>query len=146
MAGTAALPSSALPAYMAIIPTDPTAIAALAADDAVAWIYPGTTDLLAGAALICEGLLTPEGIVANYATVGDGWDGSGLGSAALSYYLLAGSTDVAQSLQGGEIARALAEWARFAEVQWRPDVRAVGIKQRRHGQRGFRRGRGLLGR
>ncbi|MDQ3213519.1 MAG: hypothetical protein M3Q85_12645, partial [Acidobacteriota bacterium] len=120
-AGTAAVASSALPGYMAIIPTDPTAIAALAAEDAVAWIYPGSTDLIAGGALICEGLITPEGVVANYATVGEGWDGSGLGSAALSYYLLAGSTDLGPSLQSGEIARALAEWARFADVRWRPE-------------------------
>ncbi|MDQ3212063.1 MAG: matrixin family metalloprotease, partial [Acidobacteriota bacterium] len=45
-------------------------------------------------------------------------------SAALSYYLLAGSTDLGPSLQSGEIARALAEWARFADVRWRPEVRA----------------------
>ncbi|MDQ3349758.1 MAG: matrixin family metalloprotease, partial [Acidobacteriota bacterium] len=123
-AGIAAVPSSALPGYMAIVPTDRSAITLLAADDAVAWIYPGTTDLIAGGALICEGLLSPEGVVANYATVGDGWDGTGLGRAALSYFLLAGSSDLGPSLQAGEIARALAEWARFADLQWRPDLRA----------------------
>jgi hypothetical protein len=119
-AGTAPVRSKALPRYMAAIPTDRAAIEALANDDAVAWIYPGTTDLIASGALICEGVNRPEGIVANYATVGDGWDGIGLGSASLSYYLLKGTTDIALSLQGGEIARALTEWARFADIRWQP--------------------------
>ncbi|MEN3337277.1 MAG: hypothetical protein V7647_953 [Acidobacteriota bacterium] len=123
-AGTAAVPSTALPAYMAAIPTDRAAIETLAADDAVAWIYPATTDLVAGGALLCEGLVSPQGIVANYATIGDGWDGAGLKSVNLSYYLLAGSRDLGPSLQGTEIARALTEWSRFADVRWRPAARA----------------------
>ena len=90
-AGTAPVRSKALPRYMAAIPTDRATIEALANDDAVAWIYPGTTDLIASGALMCEGVNRPEGIVANYATVGDGWDGIGLGSASLSYYLQKGT-------------------------------------------------------
>ncbi len=123
-AGTTSVPSTALPRYMTIIPTDPAAVASLAADPSVAWIYPGTTDLLAGGALICEGLLSAEGVVANYATVGDGWDGAGLSAATLSYYFGAGSTDLGPSLQAGEITRALSEWARFADVRWRPALAA----------------------
>jgi hypothetical protein len=119
-AGTAAVPSKALPGYMAAIPTDRTAIETLAADDTVAWIYPGTTALISSGALMCEGLLSPEGVVANYATVGEGWDGSGLGTASLSYYLLKGSSDLGPSLQAGEIARALTAWGRYADVRWRP--------------------------
>jgi hypothetical protein len=123
-AGTAPVRSKALPGYMAAIPTDRATIEALANDDAVAWIYPGTTDLIASGALMCEGVNRREGIVANYATVGDGWDGSGLGSVSLSYYLLKGTVDTALSLQAGEIARALTEWARFVDVRWQPASKA----------------------
>jgi matrixin len=119
-AGTAPVRSSALPAYMAAIPTDRAAIESLAADDAVAWIYPGTTDLIAAGALMCEGLMSPQGLVANYATVGDGWEGAGLKSVNLTYYLLAGSKDLGLALQAGEIARALTEWSRYADVRWKP--------------------------
>ncbi len=41
-AGTALVRSKAFPRYMAAIPTERAAIEALANDDAVAWIYPGT--------------------------------------------------------------------------------------------------------
>jgi hypothetical protein len=123
-AGTTAIPSKALPAYMAAIPTDRPAIETLAADDAVAWIYPATTDLLAGGALMCEGLVSPQGIVANYATVGDGWDGLGLKTVNLSYYLLAKSQDLGPALQAAEIARALTSWSRYADVRWRPAAAA----------------------
>jgi regulation of enolase protein 1 (concanavalin A-like superfamily) len=118
-AGTTALPSAAFPAYMAAIPTDRAAIETLAKDDAVAWIYPGTTDLLSGSALMCEGLTSPAGIVANYATVGDGWDGAGSGAVSLSYFLQKGSADVASSLQAPEIVRALGDWAKFVDIRWR---------------------------
>jgi hypothetical protein len=123
-AGTAPVRSKALPGYMAAIPTERTAIETLANDDAVAWMYPGTTDLIASGALMCEGVNRGEGIVANYATVGDGWDGSGLGTVSLSYYLLKGTVDVAVSLQAGEIARALTEWSRFVDVRWAPAARS----------------------
>ncbi len=123
-AGTSAIPSKALPAYMAAIPTDRAAIETLAADDAVAWIYPATTDLVAGGALMCEGLVSPLGLVANYATVGDGWDGLGLKTVNLSYYLLAGSRDLGPSLQAAELARALTSWSRYADVRWRPAAAA----------------------
>jgi hypothetical protein len=123
-AGTAAVRSKALPGYMAAIATDRATIEALANDDAVAWIYPGTTDLIASGALICEGVNGAEGIVANYATMGDGWDGSGLGSVSLSYYLQKGTVDIALALQAGEIARALTEWARFVDVRWQPAAKA----------------------
>ena len=119
-AGVAHVPAAHMPAYVALIATDRTAIARLTADDAVAWVYPATSDVLAGAALVCEGLVSPNGVVANYATVGDGWDGPGNGPAGLSYFLSAGSADVSASLQIGEIARALAEWSHYVEVQWTP--------------------------
>lgn len=118
-AGTAAIRPTRLPRYMAAIPTDRAAIAALAGDDAVAWIYPGTTDLLGAGALLCEGLVSPQGLVANYATVGEGWDGGGAGAVELSYHLQTPSGDVPVALQEAEVTRALVEWAKYVDVHWR---------------------------
>jgi regulation of enolase protein 1 (concanavalin A-like superfamily) len=95
-------------------------VRALAADDGVAWVYPATADAIAGGALVCDGLVSGAGVVANYATVGDGWDGPGRGSADLSYTLTAGAPTLDTARQMPEIARALAEWARYADVHWRP--------------------------
>jgi hypothetical protein len=119
-AGVAGVAAAHLPAHVALVATDRTAIEILAADDGVAWVYPATSDVVAAAAIVCEGLVSPQGVVANYATVGDGWDGPGNGSAELSYFLSAGSADLSASLQVGEIARALAEWSRYADVRWQP--------------------------
>jgi hypothetical protein len=127
-AGVARVPAAHLPAHIALVATDPAAIAALALDDAVAWVYPATSDALAVSALVCEGLVSPQGAVANYATMGDGWDGPGTGSVDLSYFVSAGSRDISESLQSGEIARALAEWSRYADVRWWP---AAGADQPR---------------
>jgi hypothetical protein len=117
-AGTAAVPRAALPPYIALIATDRAAIERLANDPAVAWMYPATSDLIAGAAGLCQGLAAPEGIVAEYATMGDGWDGPGRGTADLGYFLLAPTTDIAPSLAAGEVARALSEWSRHVAVRW----------------------------
>ncbi|MEO8522690.1 MAG: hypothetical protein ABI603_15085, partial [Acidobacteriota bacterium] len=80
LAGTAAVGPTALPGYMAVIPTDRAAIDRLAADPSVAWIYPATSGLVGAGTLLCEGLLSPQGLVANYAVVGEGWDGGGAGA------------------------------------------------------------------
>jgi hypothetical protein len=127
-AGVASVAAAHLPAHVALVATDRTAIENLAADDGVAWVYPATSDVVAAAAIVCEGLVSPQGVVANYATVGEGWDGPGNGSADLSYFLSAGSGDLSASLQVGEIARALAEWSRYADVRWQPAA-AAGLPQ-----------------
>jgi hypothetical protein len=119
-AGVARVPAARLAAHVALIATDRTAIERLAADEAVAWVYPAMSDAVAGAALVCEGLVSPQGVVANYAAVGDGWDGPGNGSVDLSYFLSGGSNDLSPSLQMGEIVRAVGEWSRHVAVRWRP--------------------------
>ncbi len=120
LAGTAAIGPSSLPGYMAVVPTDRAAIDRLAADSTVAWIYPATTELVSGGTLLCEGLLSPEGLVANYAVVGEGWDGGGAGAVNLSYFLQYPTADLPVALQQGELVRALSEWARYVDINWRP--------------------------
>lgn len=116
-AGTSSVPGASLPAHIVMVPTDRTAIERLAADSAVAWIYPATSDLSGGGARLCQGIVGPEGIVAEYAATGEGWDGPGHGTAPdLRYFVSSTSPDLSASLTHGEIGRALAEWSRVIDV------------------------------
>lgn len=118
------VPSPLLPAYLALISTDRIAIEALSTDESVAWIYPAASTFAADSILGCEGTLTPVGVVANFATVGEGWDGPGLHGADLSYFVQYESLDIGADSQRRAIERALAEWSRYVNVRWRPASRA----------------------
>lgn len=131
-AGTSAVPRASLPGHIVIVPTDRAAIERIAANESVAWIYPATSDVTAAGARLCEGLVAPEGIVAEYAVTGEGWDGPGRGASALRYYVSATSRDLSPALTHGEIGRALAEWSRHVDVSFTPaaspyDPRALAI-------------------
>ncbi len=108
-----------LPGYLALIDTDPRVIDALSADQAVAWIYPASDGAIEAGTLACEGIVAPEGVVANYATVGDGWDGPGAAHTELSWFLEHPSGDLPAGVQSQEIARAEAEWSQYIDVAWR---------------------------
>jgi hypothetical protein len=109
----------ALPAHATMIPTDALAIQRLSGLDEVAWIYPAAPDVeTTTMAAMCAGLVRPEGVVANYAAMGEGWDGPGRGAVRLRYFLSAPSTDLDPAAQSRELARAMAEWARYAAVTW----------------------------
>jgi regulation of enolase protein 1 (concanavalin A-like superfamily) len=118
-AGTSALLRPGLPPYLALVPADRRLADTLAADDYVAWIYPAHGDEAASVAPACQGVATPVGLVAEYATVGDGWDGPGQGSADLGYHVQAFTAQVSASTTHAEITRALGEWARHIQVTWR---------------------------
>jgi len=110
---------------MVVIQTDPTAIETLVQFDAVAWIFPASQALIGSSqAVVCAGLVSDSGVVAAYATEGDGWDGAGRSSARLSYILTTPSRDLAVSLQSAELSRAMAEWAKYVAVDWVPASRA----------------------
>lgn len=119
--GTTFVDAPVLPAYATMIPTDALAIQRLAALDEVAWIYPAATDLDASPlAAMCAGLVRPEGVVANYAAMGEGWDGPGRGAATLRYFLSAPSADLDPGAQLRELVRAMGEWSRHAAVAFEP--------------------------
>jgi hypothetical protein len=120
-AGASALPRPNLPPSLALVPTDRRLIEALAADDYVAWIYPAHGDEAASVAPVCQGVATPVGMVAEYATMGDGWDGPGQGAADLGYHVQAFTAQVSPSATHAEITRALGEWARHIQVTWRQE-------------------------
>jgi regulation of enolase protein 1 (concanavalin A-like superfamily) len=118
-AGAAALPRPGFPTHTALVPSDRRLVEALAADDLVAWIYPAHGDEVSAVAPVCQGTATPVGMVAEYATVGEGWDGPGQGAADLGYHVQAFTPQVSAATTHGEITRALGEWARHVQVTWR---------------------------
>jgi Matrixin len=86
--------------------------------DEVSYIFPASTDLVQGLPVHgCAGALTAAGPVAQAVPlVGDGWAGSGHGSANLNYaFVYVTEQDPANSVES-EIERAYAEWAKYVQV------------------------------
>ncbi|HWK10152.1 MAG TPA: matrixin family metalloprotease [Vicinamibacterales bacterium] len=117
-AGLRSLAVQGLPPNYVVVPSSPDALAALAADDAVAWIYPASDRLVSGEP---SPLVDPvqDGVgIADFSSGGEGWDGPGLNPASVGYYFSAASTDLSATQQAGELSRAMAEWSRYADVRW----------------------------
>src|SRR5262249_20066841 len=65
----------------------------------------------------CPGALTGNGMVGQIISqVGDGWDGPGLGSAAVSYYFSSYTGRIAPDKIRSEVLRAMAEWSKAVKV------------------------------
>jgi hypothetical protein len=89
-------------------------LAQLAEHDEVAYIFPASEALAAGR--------PTERCFAEVAqivtTYGSGWDGAGLGSAALTYTFGADTTRLTPSAARAEVVRAMQKWAEVAAVTW----------------------------
>jgi hypothetical protein len=98
----------------------PDQIAVLASYDAVAYIFPASGDLVAGRPVIaCASALTNEGRAGQYiAKMSEGWDGPGLGSAALTYSWGVFTDQLPAAAGKAEIVRAFNEWAKFAQLSF----------------------------
>jgi hypothetical protein len=98
------------------------AIAILAAQDSVAYVFPASADLASGIpAHACAGPLTSVGTVGQYiATNGSGWDGPGLNAATILYVFSSVTNKVPAGSAQSEIVRAMAEWAKVAKLSWQP--------------------------
>jgi regulation of enolase protein 1 (concanavalin A-like superfamily) len=116
--GLRSLPVRDLPSNYVVVPTTPAALAALAADDFVAWIYPASDRIVSGAPSPLIDPVTDGTGVADFSEGGDGWDGPGLNPARLGYYFSTPSADLPASQQASELSRAMTEWSRYADVQW----------------------------
>ncbi len=124
-AGASPVTVPGMPPHMIVIQTDRLAILALAGRDAVAWIFPASRELIGGQrAAFCAGLVSANGVVASFATEGEGWDGPGRNAFELGYILTNPSTDLPASLQAAELARAMNEWSRYIALDWVPASRA----------------------
>jgi hypothetical protein len=102
----------------------------LAAQDEVAYVFPASRELVQGLPLIpCSSAVTQNGMLAQYiATVGAGWDGAGLGSAALTYVWGAPTAKLPLAQAQAEIVRAMNEWSRIAAIRWAAGTNATGAK------------------
>jgi len=105
-------------------------VAALSESDEVSYIFPASEDLIAGRRVIaCASALTSEGSARQFsAKMGDGWDGPGKGGATVGYFfsLLTDQLDPANQKQ--EIARAFAEWARYAKLTFTPSAASDALQ------------------
>ena len=110
------------PHHLMIQASDLNTLAAIAALDAVAYIFPASSDLINGVSTgACLGALTSNGAVAqSIPTYGDGWDGPGLGSAKVGYVFTKMTAQLDASAAQAEIERAMAEWAKAVKVTWQP--------------------------
>jgi hypothetical protein len=100
----------------------------LAGWDEVSYIFPASSDLLSGLPVHgCAAALTTDGPVGQAVPlVGYGWDGPGLGSAALNYaFVYLTGQQPAASVES-EIERAYAEWAKYAQVTFTPTTDSTG--------------------
>ena len=93
----------------------------LAEDDAVNWISAPSYALeSASPVTYCAGPPSDFGTVANYATLGDGWDGPGRGSAKLKYHFVNQTMDLSVPQQQEIVRLALFEWAKYADITFTP--------------------------
>ncbi|MGH9611869.1 MAG: matrixin family metalloprotease, partial [Bryobacteraceae bacterium] len=90
----------------------------LAAWDEVAYMFPASKELKEGVPVAtCVGALTQSGPLGqSIPKIGDGWDGPGLGAANLYYAFASDSAKLPASSERGEIARAFATWAQYAQL------------------------------
>ncbi len=94
----------------------------LAEWDDVAYLFPASAELVRGERVqACPGALTTLGAVGQYvASVGDGWDGPGRGSADLRYYFQTLTSKLPPDKVRSEIQRAMGEWTLYASLTFSP--------------------------
>src|ERR1019366_6645395 len=103
-------------------------LAALTALDEVAYVFPASRELIQGIpAPFYVGALTTNGPTGQaIPTYGDGWDGPGLGSAALTYVFSHVTTQLDSAATESEIRRAMAEWSKVAAITWQSGTNPMG--------------------
>ncbi len=91
----------------------------LAEADEVAYILPASTDLLAGRRVAgCAGAVTENGPVGEYVEVSPGWARGPDGRVGLQYIFQTLTPKIEENAERNEVARALREWARYANVDF----------------------------
>jgi len=94
----------------------------------VGYIFPASRELIRGVRTIaCLGALTTTGTTAqSIPTYGDGWDGPGLGSSALTYVWSKMTAQLPSASAQAEILRAMAEWSKAVRVTWTQGTNPTG--------------------
>ncbi|MEQ1948232.1 MAG: matrixin family metalloprotease [Bryobacteraceae bacterium] len=106
------------------------AVGKIASLGEVNYIFPASDALRDGVPVQpCGGALTLNGAVPqSIATYGDGWDGPGLGAAALNYVFGNLTTQVDPGFARSEVQRAMAEWAKVVKISWKPGSSATASR------------------
>jgi len=106
-----------LPGYVGLVTGTEDVFTKLVQDEKIAWISTASDNLLNKEPVYyCPGPMTVYGPIPNYALVGDGWDGPGLGPASLTYHFVNGTPDIGGSGEEGAFRDALTEWATYADL------------------------------
>jgi Matrixin len=95
---------------------------ALATWDEVSYIFPASRELTDGMPVhACAGAMTSQGAVEQaIPVVGDGWDGPGLGTAALSYAFDDMTAQLPADSVQTQLARAFSQWSNAVQVTFTP--------------------------
>jgi hypothetical protein len=103
-------------------------LAALTALDEVAYVFPASRELIQGIpAPFYVGALTTNGPTGQaIPTYGNGWDGPGLGSAALTYVFSHVTAQLDSATAESEIRRAMAAWSKVAAITWQSGTNPTG--------------------
>ena len=98
------------------------ALSSLSEWDEVSYVFPASDDLVQRVPVqACAGALTAQGQVGqSVAKVGEGWDGPGRGGADLLYAFTSLTSKLPADAAKSEIARAFAEWAKYAKLTFTP--------------------------
>ena len=117
-AGLNILENSVLLPNHLLVRGNPRELLALADWDEVSYIFPASKDLVAGTPVYaCPGADSSQGSVQQaIPLVGDGWDGPGLGSAALNYAFYNMTEQLPGSAVEAQIERAFSQWANYVQV------------------------------
>jgi hypothetical protein len=106
------------PHHMLIRATDSDTLSAIAALDAVAYIFPASNAVVNGTAGgACLGALTVNGTVAQSIPVYGTWAGPGK-AATIGYVFSEMTTQLTPSAAEAAIERAMAEWTKAVQVTW----------------------------
>jgi len=115
-------PAGLLPQH-AIVQAGASDMAALAARDEVAYIFPADPAMLTGANIYsCAGMLTTSGPIAQYANVTHGWDLDSDNIAHLTYYFGSLTPKAPLLSVESEILRAFAQWSQNVNVTFQPSA------------------------
>ncbi len=108
--------------YHLLVTGSASQLRALANWDEVSYIFPASSDLIAGNPVHgCAAALTSVGPVGqSVPLVGDGWDGPGLGSANVNYAFVHLTEELPASSVEPEIVRAFNEWSKYVQVTFTP--------------------------
>jgi Matrixin len=122
-AGLDVLPRGGLPEHVLLARGTPAAIGRLAAANNVSQIMQAPEKFAKDDRdIIClsepQTQLGDGTTIPLYETVSNGWDGAGLGSAALRYYFGQMTNDLDAEVTKAELIRALNTWAQYVDITW----------------------------